>query len=69
MDTTLAEKIDLCVEENQQNKNLIRQEGTNNYVNTASDDFKELDNKVKNSNTFIRTAQEKEQLSKESHLR
>ena len=69
LDTTLAEKIDLCVEEDQQNKNLIRQEGTTYYVNTASDDFKKLDNIVKNSNTFNRTGQEKEQHSKESYLR
>ena len=70
LDTTLGEKIDLCVEEDQQNKIIIRQEGTTYYVNTASDDFKELDNRVKNSsNTFIRTVQEKEQLSKESYLR
>ena len=66
LDTTLAEKIDLYVEEDQQNKNLIRQEGTTYYVNTAADDFHKLDYKVKNSNTFIRTGQEKEQLSKEN---
>ena len=69
LDTTLAEKIDLCVEEDQRNKNLIRQEGTTYYVNIASDDFEKLDNKVKNSNTFIHTDQEKKQLSKESYLR
>ena len=66
---TLAEKIVLCGEENQRNKNLIRQEGTTYYVNTASEDFEKLDNKVKNSNMFIRTGQEKEQHSKESYLR